>query len=158
MYSENLVRALNDIAEKYQPLIQKQVVDTLSQFKNTGAGVDSVRVEVTPGTADTAPQIRIQFADEVNIINLKKMQWTKFPNTGKLLKWAATKRSTETEIKQLAFATAAKQKKYDTWKSKSWRKKSLSEVLKEMNELVLKNFEQAIEKDWQEAINKGLAQ
>lgn len=148
-YSPRLVEVLNAIAMDHSGLIERSVKDVLSQprYKNTGAGVDSVRVEVITGDASKAPSINVTFDDHLIMLNNRKLQWTRLPNTDELLKWARTKKDNETEAKRLAFAVAWQQKKYDTWKPKPWRKKSLSQVLKTMNEELLRKYDEAIEAD-----------
>jgi hypothetical protein len=56
----------------------------------------------------------------------------------------------------LAWAIAWDKRKHDTWKAKPWRKKSLSEVLKEMNLQIVEAFAKALDEDMQQAINEGL--
>lgn len=149
MYSARLVNTLNDIAETYRPIMQKSIQDVLNQprYRNTGAGVASVLVEIVSGNENKAPDIRISFDDHLIVLNQRKVQWTKLPNLGKLVEWAATKTPNEMAAKKLAFAVAWDKKKNDTWKPKQWRKKSLSAVLKEMNQLILSEFDKAIEQD-----------
>jgi hypothetical protein len=149
MYSENLISTLNEIAHKYRPIIHQAIYTVISQppYKNTGAGAQSLTVDVIEGNANKAPDLDIRFDDHLLFLDKRKMQWTKLPEIKKLLEWAATKKSKESEVKQLAWAVAWKQKKNDTWKAKPWRKKTLSAVLKEMNQLVLEEFAQAIDKD-----------
>lgn len=149
MYSPRLVNVLNDIANQHAGIFERSVKDVLSQprYTNTGAGVDSVRVEVIPGNATSSPQINITFDDHLIMLNKSKMQWTRLPNIDKLLDWAHTKKADPDEAKQLAWATAWQQRKYDTWKPKLWRKKSLSQVLKNMNEDLIRKYDEAIESD-----------
>jgi hypothetical protein len=152
MYSEITISKLNAIAQRYKDLIQQSVQSVLSQYKNTGAGVDSVVVDVVDGNASKAPQIIIQFDDHVLILDKRKVQWTKLPDMKDMLAWAETKKPTREEAEQLAWAVAWDKKKNDTWKPKSWRKKSLSGVLKEMNQLILQEYDEAIEQELQNAI------
>jgi len=153
MYSPHLVDILNGIANRYRPLIQKSIQDVLNQprFRNTGAGVASVTVDVVPGDTNKAPTIKIDFDDHLIFLNQRKIQWTRLPDMKEMIAWAETKRSDEKEARQLAWATAWDKKKNDTWKPKLWRKKSLSAVLKEMNVLILAEFDKAIEEDLQMA-------
>lgn len=154
MYSVNLVETLNTIAHRYQPIIQKAIRDVLTQPKyvNTGAGAASVTVDVVDGDVNKSPVIQIVFDDHVKFLDKRKMQWTKLPGMKKMLEWAATKETDPTKIKKLAFGTAWNKKKFDTWKPKLWRKKSLSGVLKELNAMVLSEFDKAIEQDLQGAV------
>jgi len=153
MYSARLVDTLNEIAQRYQPLMLKSVQEVLSQsrYRNTGAGVASVTVDVEAGDVNKAPAIRISFEDHLIFLNQRKIEWTRLPNMKNLVAWAETKKSNEAEAKQLAWATAWDKKKNDTWKPKLWRKKSLSTVLKEMNALILSEYDKAIEEDLQDA-------
>lgn len=153
MYSENTVIKLNAIAHKYKDLIHRSIHAVLSQppYKNTGAGAASVTVDVIDGDQAKAPQIVTKFDDHLNYINNRKMEWTKLPDMKELLTWAKTKKTTDAEAEQLAWATAWDKKKNDTWKAKPWRKKTLSAVLKEMNELIVAEMDQAIEEDFQKA-------
>lgn len=155
MYSPRLIVTLNNIAQRYQDLIKRAIQEVLNQprYRNTGAGVSSVTVEVESGDQNNAPKIKVSFDDHLVVLNMGKVQWTRLPNMGELLAWAETKRKNEKEASQLAWATAWKQKKFDTWKPKLWRKRSLSAVLKEMNQLILAEYDAAIDKDLQDAVN-----
>lgn len=170
MYSANLVATLNDIASDYAPLIKSAVVAVLSQprYTNTGAGADSVEVKVIAGSAQHAPEIRVEFADYVNLFNLRKLQWTKQPPVdAEFEQWAQTKSFSGPvpgyknglapnlppwKVKQrIVWAIAISKKKFDSYKAKPWRKKSIGNVLKEMNAIVLRKFDEAIELDFQQA-------
>lgn len=155
-YSPRLVSTLNDIAHKHSGIIRQSIASVLNdaKYKNTGASAGSVVVSVIDGDASKAPIIHIEMAESLLIIDRSKLQWTKLPNMKALLEWAATKVSDPRKAKQLAWATAWSKKKFDIWKPKKWRKKSLSVVLKEMNELVVEEFDRAIEGDLVEAIGK----
>jgi hypothetical protein len=152
-YSENTVNKLNEIAHRYRDLVHKAIHDVLSQppYKNTGAGAASLTVDVIDGDQNKAPQIVIHFDDHLLFLDKRRMQWTKLPEMKELIAWAETKRTNKEEAAQLAWATAWDKKKNDAWKSKPWRKKSLSKVLKEMNELIVAGFDQAIEEDLKQA-------
>jgi hypothetical protein len=146
MYSENTVIKLNEIAHRYRDLVHRSIHAVLSQppYKNTGAGAASLTVDVIDGDNNKSPQILIHFDDHVLFLDKRKMQWTKLPDMKELLAWAETRKSTKEEAEQLAWAVGWDKKKNDTWKAKpSWRKKSLSKGLKEMNELIVKAFDQA---------------
>lgn len=159
MYSDRLVMKLNDIAQRYKSMLQRSISEILSdsRYRNTGAGAASVTVEVIDGDNNKSPQLIINFADHMLFLDKRKLQWTQLPNMKNLIEWAETKKSNPIEAKKLAFAVAYDKKKNDTWKAKPWRKKSLSNVLKEMNVLILQSFEQAIDEDNQEGINRALA-
>lgn len=148
-YSPRTVDKLNGIADKYKDIIQRAIHDVLKQPKyyNTGKLAASVTVDVVDGDSTKAPVIRIELDEALLIIDKRKLQWTKLPNMKALLEWASTKESYPKKARQLAWATAMDKKNKDTWKAKSWRKKSLSSVLKELNELVLGEFDKAIEED-----------
>lgn len=155
MYSESTVIKLNDIAQRYKDLIHQAVHDVLSQdqYKNTGAGVASLTVDVVDGDANKAPQITITFDDHLILLDKRKMMWTKLPNIGKLMEWAETVKPDKKQAERLAWAVAWDKKKNDTWKAKPWRKKSLSNVLKEMNQMIKEAFDKAIDEDFQKAAN-----
>lgn len=155
MYSPRLVDALNALARLYGEKIKHAVTEVLSQprYTNTGVGVQSVAVTIIDGDTSKSPVIQIVFDDHVKLMDKRKMQWTQLPDMKKMLEWAATKESDPKAIKYLAWATAWKQKNFDTWKPKAWRKKSLSAVLKELNQEMLKAFDEAIDQDMQAAAN-----
>lgn len=155
MYSQNTVIKLNDIAQRYKGLIHRSIHEVLSQdrYKNTGAGAASLTVDVVDGDASKSPQIQISFDDHLIFLDKRKMMWTKLPNMGKLLEWAETVKPDKKQAERLAWAVAWDKKKNDTWKAKPWRKKSLSNVLKEMNTMVKEAFDNTVEKDFQEAAN-----
>ncbi len=155
MYSERLVIKLNGIAHKSVDIIYRSIYSVLSQppYKNTGAGAASLAVDVVEGNASKSPSINITFDDHLIFLNQRKIQWTKLPDMKELIAWAETKKSNPKEALRLAWSVAWDKKKHDTWKPKPWRKKSLSAVLKQMNELILKAFNEAIEEDFQQAAN-----
>lgn len=157
MYSENTVIKLNDVAHRYKNVIHQAIHDVLSQdrYKNTGAGAASLTVDVVDGDVNKAPQIRLTFDDYVIFLDKRRMQWTKLPNIQKLTEWAETVKPDRKSAERLAWAVGWDKKNNDTWKSKPWRKKSLSKVLKEMNDLLLKEFDAAINEDLVDAIKRS---
>lgn len=154
MYSETLVIKLNTIAHQYKDVINRALVAILSQprYKNTGGGLASLHVEVIEGDTNKSPQILITMADHLILLDKRNMQWTKLGKISELLKWAETKKDTPQEARKLAWAVAWNQKKYDVWKGKPWRKKSLGPALKDMNKMIVEGFERAIEEDQQKII------
>lgn len=155
IYSESTVIKMNGVAHHYQELIYRAVHSVLSEprYRNTGAGVNSLKVEVIDGDANKGPQIIIAFDDHLIFLNQRKIEWIKLPVMKDLIAWAETKTSSNREAVRMAWAVAWDKKKKDTWKPKLWRKRSLSTVLKEMNVLVLKAFDEAIEEDFIKAVN-----
>ncbi len=153
MYSENTVIKLNEIAHRYKDLIHRSIVSVLTDAKirNTGAGAASVIVDVIDGTVEKAPVIVVTFDDYVLFLDKRKLQWTRLPQMKKLLEWAETKKSNRQEARQLAWAVGWDKRKHDTWKRKSWRRKSLSGLLKEMNKDVLAAYDRVIEQDLEKA-------
>lgn len=154
IYSENLVIKLNEIAQEYRAKMESAIKVVLSQsrYTNTGKGLRSLSVKVTPGTRESSPSIVVNVDDYIVLLNKSKMQWTKLPNTGNLIAWAKTKKSTETEIKKLAFAVAYVKKTTDNHKPKKWRKKGIGETLKDMNVEMTKAFDDAEQKDLEQAV------
>ncbi len=174
MYSDNLVIKLNTIAHRFREYINQALNEILSQakYRNTGASLASLHVEVIDGDNNKAPQIIITFADSLNILDKRKLQWTKLPNIDNMDDWAQTKTFDTIpgykngaapnlppwkQKERVAWAIAYNKKKFDTWKAKPWRKKSLSNVLKEMNAQILLAFDKAIEEDFQAGIDKAIA-
>lgn len=174
MYSDNLVIKLNTIAHQYKELIAQSINKVLREPKyiNTGESAASVTVSVIDGDNNKAPQVVIHYNDSLNVLNSRKPQWTKQPPIKELIQWAETKTfsgpvpgykgasaaalSPEKRAIRVAWAIAKSQQNFDKWKTKPWRKKSLSAVLKEMNQQILISFDKAIDEDLQQAINKGL--
>lgn len=154
MYSHNVVMRMNEVAHRYRPLIHQAIHAVLKQprYYNTGAGAASLAVDVVDGDTENTPVIQIMFDDHLILMEKRKMMWTKWPDMEPMVEWAQSKTNSNQEAKRLAWGTAYKQKNFDTWKAKPWRKKSLSGVLKEMNKLVLEGFDQAIEEDLQQAV------
>jgi hypothetical protein len=153
MYSPELVIVLNEIAEQRARKFESVLKALLNKppYRNTGEGVNSVSVNVVPGNANKSPDIKIEGADHLIFMDKRKMQWTKLPVITSMLKWAATKTSDEKLQKRIAWAAAWDKKKNDTHKPKPWRKKSLSETLKEMNKEIVEAFDKAIEDSFQKA-------
>lgn len=174
MYSENLINTLNAIAYDYREKINVAMSEILSQprYKNTGAGLASLTVDVIDGDSKKAPQIIISFADHLNLLDKRKMQWTKLPPIDDFEAWSETRTFTGPvpgyknglapnlppwKAKQrIVWAIAKSKQKFDKWNGKPWRKKTLGSVLKEMNILVLSLFDKAIQEDFQKAADAGL--
>lgn len=158
MYSARLVDALNEIARQYRSELLASIQKVLNEarYRNTGKGVGSVKVDVVPGDSKQSPALVVTLDDYVLLLDKSKMQWTRLPNVKNLLDWARTKKSTEKEARQLAWARAYDLKKNDSWKPKKWRKRALSQVLKDMNENMLAAFEAAIDADMQQQIDRAL--
>lgn len=157
MYSPRLVDTLNGIAQQFAPIMQRSIVDVLSQprYKNTGMGVDSVTVEVVAGDDQKSPALQVKFADHLVFLNSRKIEWTRLPDIAQLTTWAETKTSGREAAERLAWAVAWDKRKNDTWKPKLWRKQSLSEVLRTMNEQLLKAYDEAIEADLEQSAKGG---
>ena len=155
MYTPLQVQRFNEIAHRYKAIAHRSITEVLNQYRNTGAGVASVRVEVVEGTSTKSPDINIEFDDHLIVLNKRKVEWTKLPAMKDLVAWAETKKANPQEAKQLAWAVAWDKKKNDTWKAKPWRKKSLSEVLKDMNKQILEAFDKAIEQEIVEEFNNA---
>lgn len=153
MYSDVTIVKLNAIAHRYRDLIHRAISEVLNQdrYKNTGAGAASLTVDVVDGDANNSPRILISFDDHLIFLDKRKMQWTKLPQIKKLMEWAETVKPSKIEAKKLAWAVAWDKKKNDTWKAKPWRKKSLSSVLKEMNELIKKDYDKAAQSEMDNA-------
>lgn len=145
MYSEEIVRGLNAIAYQYRDILRRSILDVLSRYSNTGAGMASVAVEVIEGTSESSPQLVVKFDDHLVYLNKGRLQWTKLPDMRKLLQWAQTKKSSEKEAVRLAWAVAWDKKKNDTWKPKRWRKKGIGPTLTEMNRRIFADYEAEIE-------------
>ena len=173
-YSPQLVATLNAIAHEYSGKILREITEVLKQpkYMNTGAGLESLRVEVIEGNENKSPDIIVTMDDHLNILNKKKLEWTKQPPIDLLDDWAKTK-TFKGPIpgyknglapnlppwkakKRILWAMAKSKHKFDIWKVKPWRKRSLSSVLKEMNDLILIDFEKAIMDEFQIAIDKGV--
>lgn len=158
MYSERTVMKLNEIAHRYRGLIHQAIHDVITKnIRNTGEAAASLTVDVIEGDRNRAPELVVSFVDYLIYFNHRRIEWTKLPNINKLTQWAETKVADKAAARRLAFAVAWDKQKNDTWKAKPWRRKGLSAVLKEMNQLVLDRFDQAIEEDMQEAARPGSA-
>lgn len=157
MYSDDLVIKLNTIAYQYRAQIERALRDILSQprYRNTGAGLASLIVEVIDGDRNKSPQIVVNFDDHLLFLDKRRMQWTKLPEIKKLLAWAETKTGSQKEATKLAWAVAWSKRKNDTWKSKPWRKKGLGPTLREMNKVIMDGFEKAIEEDLRKATKQA---
>ena len=173
MYSDNLVIKLNTIAHQYKDKISRSLNKILSdpKYRNTGASLASLHVDVIDGDNKKSPQVIIRFSDSLNVLDKRKLQWTKLPPVKDLIAWADTREFTgpvpgyktgeapdlspKKKRIRVAWAIAKSQQKFDKWKPKPWRKRSLSAVLKEMNQAILNSFAQAIDEDIQAGIDKA---
>ncbi len=174
MYSPNLQARLNQIAHDYRDKINFALNQLLSQprYKNTGAGLASLTVDVVDSSESKAPEIRISFADHLNLLDKRKMEWTGLPPVDDFMKWAES-RNLQGPVpgyknglapnlppwkvqERKAWAIAKSKQKFDKWQGKPWRKKTLGSVLKEMNQVVFIEYKKAIDEDFQKQINIGL--
>ena len=144
-YSPELVNDLNKLARDYAPRAEIAIKQEIAKWSNTGAAVNSVKVEIVDGKSNQSPALKISFADHLLVFNTRHPEWVGQPNMYALTAWAQTKRSNPEEVKKLAFATAYNQKKFDTWKPKYWRKKSLSQLLKELNKKIITEYKVELE-------------
>jgi hypothetical protein len=154
MYSTDLQIKLNAIAYQYRDKIRSAVYQVLSQprYKNTGAGLASLTVDVNDGNAQRSPSIVVSASDHVFRLGSRGLQWTSLPNMKKMMEWAEYKTGGDMKrAKALAWGTSKDKLKNDTWKPKAWRRQALSAVLKEMNAAMLIAFDRAIEEDLQKA-------
>ena len=149
-YTTNMQIKLLDIATEYRAKIEASMRSVISQpkYRNTGAGLASLTVVVIDGNAERAPAIQVTIDDHIFRLESRGLQWTALPNMKKMYEWASHKKSDPKEARDLAWRVAKHKQKTDTWKPKTWRKKSLSAVLKEMNKEMLVKFDEAIEKDF----------
>lgn len=159
-YSPNLQIKLLDIATEYRGKIEQSIRTVISQpkYRNSGEGLASLTVELIDGSATKSPVIVVHIADHIARLESRGLQWTELPNMKNLLQWASYKKSDPKEARQLAWAVAKDKQKNDTWKPKTWRRKSLSAVLKEMNKEMIAEFEVAIEQDILKEGQEGLKQ
>lgn len=170
MYSEKLIIKLNTIAHQYKDVINQRLNSILSQpkYRNTGAGLASLHVDVIDGDQSKAPQIIITMDEHLLLIDKRKMQWTKLPDVRKLLEWAETKTFDEVPgykgkvgidkakvAQRVAYAIAVTQRKTDSFKRKPWRKSGLGPALSKMNKNILQSFDEAIEQDLATAFKKN---
>lgn len=141
MESVDLKIKLLDIAEEYRGKIERSIREVISQpkYRNSGAGLASLVVEVVQ-MGDRDPVIQVTMDDHIFRLESRNLQWTQLPNMNKMLEWASHKTSDPKEIKKLAWSVAKDKQKNDTWKPKSWRRKALSSVLKEMNKQLLQEY------------------
>lgn len=158
MYSERIVMKLNEIAYRYKDIVHRAVHDVITKtIRNTGEAAASLTVDVIEGNRDKAPVLVISFVDYLIYFNHRRIEWTKLPNIDKLTAWAEVKVPDRKAAKRLAFAVAWDKRKNDTWRAKPWRRRGLSGVLKEMNELILDSFDQVINEELQEAAKPNTA-
>jgi hypothetical protein len=152
-YSTNLQIVLEDIAQEYRTKIEQSIRSVISQpkYKASGAGVASLTVTVIDGNAQRSPSIQVNIDDHIFRLESRNLQWTELPNMRKMLEWASYKKSDPKEARTLAWSVAKHKQKTDTWKPKTWRRKSLSAVLKEMNKDMLQRMDEAIAKDFEKS-------
>jgi hypothetical protein len=155
-YSPRLVDKLNALANEYAPLIYQSITKVLSErqynWANTTLGQTELKVHVVPGDEKKAPNIVVQFDDRYMFLEKRKMQWTRFPNMSKMLEWAERKLPGDPKgAKKIAWAKAWDMAKNDSWRRKPWMKKSLGDVMREMNQMIVQGFDKAIEEDMQAA-------
>lgn len=148
---------LNEIAHRYGDRLMTQVKAVLEKYQNTGALVQSLKLEIKPATDRSAPTISLIYEDQGYYIGYKNPQWTKQPNITKLLEWAQTKTFTTIpgysatsnlpEFKKrerVAWAIARDKLKNDTWKPKRWKREAnLGQLIKELNsDTILKAYKE----------------
>lgn len=167
MYSQHQIDRLNAVAHKYKDVIYSSLRDVLNspRYRNTGAGVESIHVDVIDGDANKSAEIHVAIADHIFLLDKRrKLQWTKLPNMTEMIAYAETKSFSKIPgyansipvdrlkaAQRVAWAIAVDKKKNDTYKAKPWRKKSLSAVLKDLNKEITSEFDKAVSEDLEDA-------
>jgi hypothetical protein len=154
---------LNVLARTYASQFQASVNRELDKIRATGQLQNSVEVVVILATANTAPEIKIEYAEHGEFIGKRKLLFTKLVPPDQLMEWmeaenfvpsripgykngSAPNLTTEQKRKRFAFATAMDKKQNDTWKPKRWKRLALRDVLKMMNQDIIRAYTQEVEK------------
>ena len=159
---------LNEIAQQYGQRLFNQVKTVFEKYSNSGALVQSLKLEIKNATASSAPSIKLIYDEQGYFIGYKNPQWVKQPDVTKLLEWAQTKTfntipgykgdaSNLPEYKKrerVAWAIAKDKLNKDTWKPKLWKRAAkLGDLLKDLNEDTLLN---GYKKEYQKILEQAL--
>ena len=152
---------LNEIASQYGERLMQQVKVVFEKYRNTGALLESLRLEIKPATDRTAPVITLHYDEQGYFIGYRNPQWSKLPIITELLAWSATKTfntipgykssSTLPEYKQrerVIWAIAKDKLKNDTWKAKRWKREAnIGLLIKDLNnDTLLNGYKQEFQK------------
>lgn len=154
---------LNDLAANYAKYLYDRAMAILSQFKARGVLVDSLHVMWFKATDTEGPFIRLFYEEHGEYLNKRKMLWTKQPPVEELEEWAEgrnvipsylpgystsafARMSNAYKRNRFAWAIAINKKNNDTWKSKQWKKKTLVQLLKDLNKEIITAYQQEAEK------------
>lgn len=160
---EELHQKLNALASRYAGILKARVISALQRYTATGELINSIEVTITPGQGDMGPQIRMTYQDHGDYLTKKKMLFVKVPPIEDLKKWSEARGhnlnripgykegsipgiSDEKKRERIAWAIGIDKKMNDTWKRKAWKRKPISELLKELNEEILRGYREEIEK------------
>lgn len=156
MYPIELQKKLNEVAAKYTKLFQLAVRNEFNKerLKASGLLAQSVRARYESATAQTAPQIVIEYDNYGDYIGARRLIWTKSPPVDKLQEWIEDKGdkfrmkvlpgyvqgrsspgiSRQKQTMRIAFAIAKKLRfRQRLTRRYKWRRASLPDVLRSMN-------------------------
>ena len=168
----HITEQLNQLAHaKAQELITR-ARSILQKYSNSGELVESLQVEVTPGNEREAPIITMSFAEQGKFLDKKKMVWGKVPEIEKMRKWVARKGvsrfryvsgindasrlSEQQKINRIASGVAWSMRLHRTvWKRRAWRRKSLVELLVDLNDKTARIWENQIVVVVEDALQTG---
>ena len=108
------------------------------------------------------PQIQMTYEDHGDFLTKKKMLFVKVPPVEDLKKWSEARGinlykipgykegsipniSDDKKRNRIAWAIGIDKRMNDTWKRKAWKKKPISELLKELNEEIIIQYIREVE-------------
>lgn len=171
MIPESVQHHLNDIAAEYGNRLLSQVKTVFEKYSNSGALVQSLKLEIKKATATTAPVISLIYDEQGYFIGYKNPQWSKLPRIERLLEWAQTKTFTRVsgvkndsnlpEFKRrekVVWAIAKDKLKNDTWKPKRWKREAnIGQLIRHLNaDTILNGYKKEYQKILESAIEGTL--
>jgi hypothetical protein len=159
---------LNQLAQEYAQKFDAKIKEVLSKkkYRATGDLAASVKTKVVPATDNEAPQIVVEYLDYGELINKRRLIFTKIVPADDLFDFVSSSKfkrrsipgyregvtpgiSQEAINRRIAFAIGVAKKRDQKHRRRPWKRDSLRILLEEMNtELV---------EAWSDVLSKELA-
>lgn len=170
MATPQINQQLQALAQAKSRELLARARQVLSRYSNSGDLVNSLQAKVE-GTGQDA-RIILSFAEHGGLIDKKKMVWGKVPEIRKMEKWVQRKGvdafryisgignarnlTDEQKVKRIASGVAWSYRLHQSnWKRKQWRRQTLVDLLKDLNEKTARIWENEIVITLEHALETG---
>lgn len=157
-------KRLDAIALQYgaQYLAKMKAVFSQKKYRATGALANSLRLKITPSTAQSSPDIIIYYDEAGEYIGKKRLIYTKQAPMEEMLAYVkspkfkmrsipgyangAANLSLEQKQERVAFALAKSKFTTGKHRRRKWKKEALPDLLKSMNDRLVRAWTEESEK------------